>query len=143
MTVALAGPIARNLRRKAIDVEFISGARIPIVKFYDRHLKLHCDLCVGNGGASFKSHCLRVICDLDPRARAMAYVVKQWAKTQGINNSQGGTMNSFCLTMLAIFHLQTRDIPILPPFKELLTDLDGTVLASHEEIRANASNFFD
>jgi len=65
-------------------------------------------------------------------------------QTQGINNSQAGTMNSFCITMLAIFHLQTRQIPVLPSFRMLMTGGTNTrVLETHEEVEARAGAFKD
>lgn len=46
--------------------------------------------------------------------------IKCWAKAQCINDPKLGTLNSYALSLLVVFHLQTRSPPILPPFKTLL-----------------------
>ncbi|KAK6156186.1 hypothetical protein DH2020_010434 [Rehmannia glutinosa] len=45
--------------------------------------------------------------------------VKEWAKTHQINDSKSGTLNSYCLSLLVVFHLQTLVPAILPPLREI------------------------
>ncbi|KAI8564116.1 hypothetical protein RHMOL_Rhmol03G0157200 [Rhododendron molle] len=45
--------------------------------------------------------------------------VKEWAKAHGINDSKSGTLNSYCLSLLIIFHFQTCVPALLPPMKEI------------------------
>ncbi|GMP62449.1 hypothetical protein CsSME_00024558 [Camellia sinensis var. sinensis] len=49
----------------------------------------------------------------------LSFQVKELAKTHGINDSKSGTLNSYCLSMLIIFHFQTCVPPLLPPLKEI------------------------
>ena len=54
--------------------------------------------------------------DLAPLVR----IVKAWARKKGLNAPKTGTLNSFCLTQLCQFHLQTLRVPRLPPLWTLL-----------------------
>lgn len=78
------------------------------------------------------------------------FLVKELAKTHGINDSKSGTSNSYCLSMLIIFHFQTCVPPLLPTLKEIypgniVDDLIGVraVAERHiEEICAENINKF-
>lgn len=39
--------------------------------------------------------------------------VKEWAKAHHINDSKSGTLNSYCLSMLVLYHLQVTFVPQL------------------------------
>jgi hypothetical protein len=49
-------------------------------------------------------------------------LVRVWAQQQGINDASRGTLNSWPLALLVLFHLQTRPRPILPPVSKLLPE---------------------
>eukprot|EP00873_Tetraselmis_striata_P003637 jgi/Tetstr1/423901/TSEL_014524.t1 len=100
-------------------VEIIRGARVPIIKFVDAATGIPCDLCVGNGGAAFKSEVLGYLATVDPRFVQLTVLVKKWAKAHGINNPSCGTFNSFALTLMVTFYLQTIKPAALPPLCDL------------------------
>ncbi|XP_026398269.1 protein HESO1-like [Papaver somniferum] len=77
-----------------------------------------------------KSHLLHFVAAIDRRFRDMVLLVKvqEWAKSEDINNARDGTLNSYALCWLVIYHFQTCKPPILPPLKELHTG--GTVAGS-------------
>jgi hypothetical protein len=55
--------------------------------------------------------------------------VKCWAKAHDLNDPGGGTLNSFALSLLVLFHLQTGcSPPLLPPLAALLSDRPAAVL---------------
>lgn len=56
----------------------------------------------------------------DWRVGALVRLVKVWARSHNLNDASQGTFNSFALTLLVIFHLQTRNPPILPCIGEVL-----------------------
>jgi len=114
--------LAKEVRRRKIsnNVQKILHARVPIIKFVDRETGVQCDMCIGNNGALYKSRVLSLVNDMDPRYHALLTTVKSWAKVRGLNDPAGGTLNSFCISLLVALHLQTRDPPVLPPFKDLL-----------------------
>ena len=51
---------------------------------------------------------------VDPRVRALAYVVKHWVKARHINNASEGTLSSYAYILLVLHFLQTRKPAIVP-----------------------------
>lgn len=49
-------------------------------------------------------------------------IVKLWAKLHGLNDGAAGTFNSWSLTLMVLFHLQTVRPAILPPLWCLFYD---------------------
>ena len=70
------------------------------------HLHTHAaaglDFDIGIGGkyGLFKSVALGVLSQYDWRYGALARLVKAWARRRGLNDSAGGTFNSFALTLM-------------------------------------------
>uniref|UniRef100_A0ACD5WIE6 Uncharacterized protein n=1 Tax=Avena sativa TaxID=4498 RepID=A0ACD5WIE6_AVESA len=56
---------------------------------------------------------------MDERFRYMVLLVKEWAKAQNINDPKNGTLNSYSLCLLVLFHFQTCKPAILPPMKDI------------------------
>ncbi|GAQ83738.1 hypothetical protein KFL_001600070 [Klebsormidium nitens] len=110
----------RALSRAFSHMELVAGARVPVLNFIDVLTRVHCDMSINNDGALFKSRVLRWVLELDDRCRPLVYLVKAWARAQGINDSRSGTMNSYAISLMVVFHLQTRSPPILPPFDAIL-----------------------
>ncbi|XP_074287104.1 uncharacterized protein LOC141612267 isoform X1 [Silene latifolia] len=121
----------QKLQRKRIvsDVQLILSARVPVLKVTDCGTRVECDLSVGNLDGIVKSQIIRMISAVDERFRKLCILIKVWAKANDINSAKDGTINSFSLILLVAFHLQTREIPILPPFSAILKDgLDPTTV---------------
>ncbi|KAI3832431.1 hypothetical protein MKX03_020665, partial [Papaver bracteatum] len=72
---------------------------------HNNHNNITCDISINNWAGVMKSHLLHF----------------EWAKSEDINNARDGTLNSYALCLLVIFHFQTCKPPILPPLKELHT----------------------
>jgi DNA polymerase sigma len=87
-------------------VQMIGNARVPLLMFVDAQANIACDVSVDNGSALFKSRVLRWITDMDPRCRCLIFLIKCWAKAQSINDPKMGTLNSFTICLLVVFHLQ-------------------------------------
>lgn len=86
-----------------------------------------------------KSKLLFWINEIDGRFREMVLLVKEWAKASAINDSKSGTLNSYSLSLLIIFHFQTCEPAILPPLKEIypgnmVNDLTGVRSAAEKHI---------
>eukprot|EP00249_Psilotum_nudum_P016998 c26099_g2_i2 orf=734-1474(+) len=90
------------------NVQLIPHARVPLLTFKNTFSGISCDLSIDNGVALLKSRLLRWISDMDPRCRSLIFLVKCWAKAHCINNAKLGTLNSFALCLLVVFHLQYR-----------------------------------
>nr|GMD59061.1 protein HESO1 [Ipomoea batatas] len=99
-------------------LRFITNARVPILKFQGKY-NISCDISINNLSGQMKSKLLYWISTIDGRFRHMVLLVKEWAKAQSINDSKSGTLNSYSLSLLVIFHFQTCEPAILPPLKEI------------------------
>ncbi|CAM8966684.1 unnamed protein product [Rhodiola kirilowii] len=98
-------------------LQFLSSARVPILKFETQNIS--CDVSICNLIGQAKSRVMFWISGIDNRFRDMVLMVKEWAKTHNINNSKSGTMNSYTLCLLIIFHFQTCEPAIFPPLQEI------------------------
>lgn len=116
--------LMKTLMRKgeAHNVQFIPHARVPLITFEDSRHNISCDISVDNDAAMLKSRFLRWIGEIDSRCRDLVFLVKCWAKAHSINDPKMGTLNSFALCLLVIFHLQTRSPPVLPPLSAVLDE---------------------
>ncbi|XP_073129210.1 protein HESO1-like isoform X2 [Henckelia pumila] len=119
-------------------LRFISNARVPIVKFVGS-CNISCDISINNLSGQMKSKLLFWINDIDGRFRDLVLLVKEWAKAHRINESKLGTLNSYSLSLLIIFHLQTVVPAILPPLREIypgnmVDELTGVRAAAEKSI---------
>ncbi|KAG9453105.1 hypothetical protein H6P81_006009 [Aristolochia fimbriata] len=128
--------IMRALRRRGVhQLEFIPRARVPLLKF-ESNQSISCDISVDNLVGQVKSKYFLWISQIDERFRDMVLLVKEWAKTRDINDPKNGTLNSFSLTLLVIFHFQTCNPSILPPLKHIF---DGNIADQLIGMRSYAS----
>ncbi|KAF3321996.1 poly(A) RNA polymerase cid11 isoform X2 [Carex littledalei] len=133
--------IMRTLRKKGIGrkIQFIPQARVPLLVYESSLYGISCDLSVDNHQGRVKSKILQLITSFDERFTDMVLLIKEWAKAQNINDPKTGTMNSYSLCMLVIFHFQTCKPPILPPLKEIYSgnisdDVKGVDIEREREI---------
>jgi len=96
-------------------------ARVPIIKYLDVRSQVSCDVAVARDDGRFKSVALKVLSQIDWRFSALVRLIKMWASEHKVNDASQGTLNSFSLILLVIFHLQTRSVPVLPPLFLLLS----------------------
>ncbi|KAK6933128.1 hypothetical protein RJ641_036022 [Dillenia turbinata] len=120
-------------------LQLIAHARVPILKFESNYHNISCDISINNLQGQMKSKYLYWISDIDGRFRSMVLLVKEWAKAIDINDSKTGTLSSFSLCLLVIFHLQTCVPAILPPLKEIypgnmVEDLTGERAVAERQI---------
>ena len=64
----------------------VSGAKVPIVKFWDPELELACDMNVNNPVALENTEMIRTYVDIDDRVRPLAMIIKYWAKRRVLND---------------------------------------------------------
>ncbi|CAM9446752.1 unnamed protein product [Discosporangium mesarthrocarpum] len=108
-----------------LEVDCRSTARIPIVMFKDPSTSLKCDISVVNPLAVRNTQLLKVYSEADPRVKALAYVVKNWAKRRRINNASEGTLSSYGYLLCLLHFLQTRNPPVVPNLQALPPDWTG------------------
>ncbi|EYU19942.1 hypothetical protein ABFS82_06G073500 [Erythranthe guttata] len=119
-------------------LKFIANARVPILKFEGSY-NISCDISINNLSGQMKSKILFWINEIDGRFRDLVMLVKEWAKAHHINDSKSGTLNSYSLSLLVIFHLQTLVPAILPPLREIypgnmIDDLTGVRTVAEKNI---------
>lgn len=125
-------------KKHVTNVQTILSARVPVLKVTDCGTEIECDLSVGNKDGIAKSHIILMISSIDERFKKLCFLMKAWAKAHDINSSKDGTLNSLSLILLAAFHLQSREPPILPPFSAVFKD--GT---DPEAVKKNIPTFFN
>ncbi|CAI9774850.1 unnamed protein product [Fraxinus pennsylvanica] len=137
---SLLGDVLKALNRKGgwRKLQFISHARVPILKFEGRY-NISCDVSINNLSGQMKSKLLFWINEIDGRFRDLVLLVKEWAKAHNINDPKSGTMNSYTLSLLVVFHLQTLEPAILPPLREIypgnmIDDLTGVRAVAEKRI---------
>ena len=104
-------------------VEKIPRARTPILKVRDLQLNVSCDIAFPNENAVDwpKSELLLVLNHLDVRLRLLLVLVKMWAGAAQLRDASLGRFNTYTLTSLIVYYLQTQpNPPVLPPLAEII-----------------------
>ncbi|CAN6835529.1 unnamed protein product [Brassica oleracea] len=137
----LLAQLLRAMRASGLwyRLQFVIHARVPILKVVSGHQRISCDISIDNLEGLLKSRFLFWISEIDGRFRDLVLLVKEWAKAHDINNSKNRTFNSYSLSLLVIFHLQTCVPAILPPLGEIyprsaVDDLKGERKTAEESI---------
>lgn len=132
--------VLRALRKKHGwgMIQLISTARVPILKLVSGY-GISCDISISNLCGQMKSKMLLWINEIDGRFRDLVLLVKEWAKAHNINDPKSGTLNSYSLSLLVVYHLQTLEPAILPPLREIypgnmIDDLTGVRSAAVKHI---------
>ena len=77
------------------------------------------------GSGVFKAHFLRALLASCPSLMPLVRIIKLWARRRELNDPRNGTLNSYCLGLLCILHLQTLAQPQLPPLWRFMPALAG------------------
>ncbi|WIA15235.1 hypothetical protein OEZ85_001910 [Tetradesmus obliquus] len=93
----------------------VINARVPLVMFADAASGVAVDISVCNHAGAFKSRFTEQLVAFDERFEALYRLVKLWAEVHRLNEPKMGTLNSWSLTQMVIFHLQSCRPAILPP----------------------------
>lgn len=96
------------------DVQALTRARVPVVKLMDPVTGISCDICINNILAVVNTKLLHDYSRIDARLRQLAFIVKHWAKSRGVNVTYQGTLSSYAYVLMCIHFLQQRRPAILP-----------------------------
>ncbi|KAH7863075.1 hypothetical protein Vadar_013056 [Vaccinium darrowii] len=96
------------------NVQALTRARVPIVKLKDPATGISCDICINNVLAVVNTRLLHDYSKIDVRLRQLAFIVKHWAKSRGVNETYQGTLSSYAYVLMCIHFLQQRQPAILP-----------------------------
>ncbi|XP_042420012.1 protein HESO1-like [Zingiber officinale] len=116
--------IKLELQRTSLarSVEYIPNARVPLLKYVSRQHNISFDVCINNHLGVMKSNFLKWLSEIDDRFHDMVLVLKEWAKAQDINDPKSGSLSSYALCLLVIFHFQTCEPPIFPPLRAIINE---------------------
>ncbi|XP_062090177.1 UTP:RNA uridylyltransferase 1 [Humulus lupulus] len=109
------------------NVQALTRARVPIVKLMDPATGISCDICINNVLAVVNTRLLGDYARIDVRLRQLAYIVKHWAKSRGVNETYHGTLSSYAYVLMCIHFLQQRRPAILPCLQGMKTTYSVTV----------------
>ncbi|XP_044503320.1 UTP:RNA uridylyltransferase 1-like isoform X2 [Mangifera indica] len=102
------------------NVQALTRARVPIVKLMDPVTGISCDICINNLLAVVNTKLLQDYAQIDVRLRQLAFIVKHWAKSRGVNETYHGTLSSYAYVLMCIHFLQQRRPAILPCLQFIL-----------------------
>jgi DNA polymerase sigma len=126
------------------NVQALTHARVPIVKFTDPDTGINCDICVNNMLAVVNSKLLHDYSQVDPRLRQLAFLVKHWAKQRQVNETYRGTLSSYAYVLMCIHFLQQRRPAILPCLQSMQPTYEvtvGTIKCSYFDKVNTLNNF--
>lgn len=128
--------LAQVLKRAGMtNVLPVAEARVPICKFDDPEFGLKCDINVNSSAAIRNTLLIQKYVELDPRVRQLLLLVKHWAKERLLNDAKGGTLSSYCWSMIVLSFLQTREPPVIPSLHSIYYD---KLAGSHNDTEAAA-----
>ncbi|KAF0291378.1 Poly(A) RNA polymerase, mitochondrial [Amphibalanus amphitrite] len=103
------------------QVRRILKARVPIVKYTQSLTGVDCDLSMMRNGIHM-TELLFIWSQLDTRVAPLVRAVRHWAEKVHLTTCVSGSgrfISNFGLTLLVIYFLQTRPVPLLPSVNEL------------------------
>ncbi|KAK9143619.1 hypothetical protein Syun_013019 [Stephania yunnanensis] len=109
------------------NVQALTHARVPIVKLMDPATGLSCDICINNVLAVVNTKLLHTYGKIDVRLRQLAFIVKHWARSRGVNATYEGTLSSYAYVIMCIHFLQQREPAILPCLQQMAPTYRVTV----------------
>uniref|UniRef100_A0A182QLN2 Uncharacterized protein n=1 Tax=Anopheles farauti TaxID=69004 RepID=A0A182QLN2_9DIPT len=96
----------------------IVGAKVPLLRAVHVRTNLQCDINFSNARGCYNSKFIYAVMKFDARIHHLMLIVKFWAQCAYVLTSHK-QMNSYCLTMMVIFYLQTRKLPVIPSVEEM------------------------
>jgi poly(A) RNA polymerase len=99
------------------NLQNLSHARVPIIKYNQQLLGLECDLSLTSMSGIYMSEMLYIFGELDQRVRPLVFMVRHWAKHHGLIENYRPTnyFTNFGLTVMVVFFLQYQH-NMLPSF---------------------------
>lgn len=110
--IKFLGKISNELVRQGIsdknDVDFISTAKVPIVRFVDKLTGQHADIsCTINGLKAVEI--IRKYSERYPAFKYLSVVLKYFLKQRDLNEVLNGGISSYSLSLMIINHLQMHE----------------------------------
>ncbi|KAG8443319.1 hypothetical protein GDO86_011928 [Hymenochirus boettgeri] len=134
--LSVIGECIDNFGPGCTGVQKILNARCPLVRFSHQPAGLQCDLTSDNRIALRSSELLYIYGNFDHRVRSLVFTLRCWARVHGITSAiPGAWITNFSLTMMILFFLQKRNLPVVPTLdhlKSLAGKEDQHIIEGHD-----------
>jgi hypothetical protein len=100
-------------------VNFMRGARVPVLKLLDKRTDIEVDIVMNNNLALRNSKLLRDYSTVDDRVHPLVLAVKHWAKQRGCRDPRNATLTSYAWTLMVIYYLVCHPTDPAPSLREL------------------------
>ena len=114
--IAVIEALADRLKRMngIRNIQPITSAKVPIVKFYHGPTRVEADISLYNVLAQENTAMLRLYATIDERVKVLGYLTKLFAKRCDIGDASRGSLSSYAYILMLIHYLQQCDPPVLP-----------------------------
>ena len=107
--------ISNTLRNQDMeDIQVISSAKVPIIKFTDERTKIPVDISINNTLALHNTTLLKRYAEMDERIQNSILAVKYWASQRDVGDAARGTFSSYAWSLIMLQALQTTTPPVAP-----------------------------
>ncbi|KAL9651506.1 hypothetical protein ABK040_001452 [Willaertia magna] len=89
-----------------INIDFISQARVPIVKFKERQSRQEIDVSCNNGDTDYSVQFIKNSSQKFPAFKYLCYFLKYFLKQRNLNIPMDGGISSYGISLMIINHLQ-------------------------------------
>jgi len=96
------------------DIQVITSAKVPIIKFVDERTKIPVDISINNTLALHNTTLLKRYAETDERIRQCILGIKYWASQRDICDAAKGTFSSYAWSLIMLQALQTTTPSVAP-----------------------------
>jgi len=96
------------------DIQVITSAKVPIIKFVDERTKIPVDISINNTLALHNTTLLKRYAETDERIRQCILAIKYWASQRDVCDAAKGTFSSYAWTLIMLQALQTTTPSVAP-----------------------------
>jgi len=101
------------------NVQAITNAKVPIVKFIHPSSNLEGDISLYNTLAQENTRMIKLYSLIDKRVHSLGYMVKYFAKSCDIGDASRGSLSSYAYILMLLHYLQRCNPPVIPILQEL------------------------
>ena len=96
------------------DIQVITSAKVPIIKFIDERTKIPVDISINNTLALHNTTLLKRYAETDDRIRQCILAIKYWASQRDVCDAAKGTFSSYAWSIIMLQALQTTTPSVAP-----------------------------
>ncbi len=96
------------------DIQVITSAKVPIIKFVDERTKIPVDISINNTLALHNTTLLKRYAETDDRIRQCILAIKYWASQRDVCDAAKGTFSSYAWSIIMLQALQTTTPSVAP-----------------------------